>query len=326
MTVTAICAGIAFIATGYFVWEASTSYHPQPDTPPKPLSHDPDYSSSNPVDPLAMPVPGVPPTSIGPGRPGNLTPDQEAKLKELWVEIGKLTGQYPEGTRVSLDGRPSESGATTPDDMSSTPGSVKEKKKRRFFGRSKNKDEDEGSAAGEDVMDKHGSNKEFKQAIQSMTKQELREELWAFCKCDDPDASICRYLRARKWNVHDALVMLVSTIYWRARVMKLDADVMAHGEEQALRASRGETQGTGGLSKQLGHDMIEQLKMGKSFLHGVDKEGRPLCIVRVRLHKGGEHSEESLNRLTVFMIETARFMLRPPIDTAVSGSCDYSVG
>jgi hypothetical protein len=40
--------------------------------------------------------------------------------------------------------------------------------------------------------------------------------------------------------------------------------------------------------------------------------------VRARLHKAGEQSEESLERFTVYTIETARMLLRPPIDTAVS--------
>ncbi|KAJ8104666.1 hypothetical protein OPT61_g10634 [Boeremia exigua] len=56
--------------------------------------------------------------------------------------------------------------------------------------------------------------------------------------------------------------------------------------------------------------------MGKSFLHGLDSAGRPLCVVRARLHKAGEQTEESLERFTVYTIETARLLLRPPIDTA----------
>jgi hypothetical protein len=43
-----------------------------------------------------------------------------------------------------------------------------------------------------------------------------------------------------------------------------------------------------------------------------------MCFVRVRLHKQGEQSEESLERYTVFVIESARMILAPPVDTAVS--------
>jgi hypothetical protein len=63
---------------------------------------------------------------------------------------------------------------------------------------------------------------------------------------------------------------------------------------------------------------MAQLRMGKSFLHGTDKDGRPCCYVRVKLHKQGEQSEKSLERFTVYTIETTRMMLKPPVDTAVS--------
>lgn len=42
-----------------------------------------------------------------------------------------------------------------------------------------------------------------------------------------------------------------------------------------------------------------------------------MCFVRARLHKQGEQTEESLERYTVFIIESARMLLEPPVDTAV---------
>jgi len=56
--------------------------------------------------------------------------------------------------------------------------------------------------------------------------------------------------------------------------------------------------------------------LGKSFLHGSDKEERPLCIVRARLHHQGDQTEHSLERFTVHLLETARLVLIPPVDTA----------
>lgn len=64
-------------------------------------------------------------------------------------------------------------------------------------------------------------------------------------------------------------------------------------------------------------DFMKQLRVGKSFIHGLDKDGRPICHVRVRLHKAGEQSEESMERYTVFIMETARLMLDNHVDTAV---------
>jgi hypothetical protein len=94
----------------------------------------------------------------------------------------------------------------------------------------------------------------------------------------------------------------------------VDDDIMKNGELASLEAS----QGSDPAKRRLGEDFLAQMRLGKSFLHGVDNNGRPMCFVRVRLHKQGEQSEESLERYTVFVIESARMVLEPPVDTAVS--------
>ena len=107
--------------------------------------------------------------------------------------------------------------------------------------------------------------------------------------------------------------MMVSTMRWRSNEMHVDDDIMKHGELAALE----DEAGADAEKKKLGHDFLEQMRMGKSFLHGLDKTGRPMCFVRARLHKQGEQSEASLERYTVFLIESARMVLAPPVDTAV---------
>jgi hypothetical protein len=59
------------------------------------------------------------------------------------------------------------------------------------------------------------------------------------------------------------------------------------------------------------------MRMGKSYVHGVDKAGRPICVARVRLHRPGAQSEEALERYIVHVIESVRLMLVPPVETAV---------
>lgn len=61
---------------------------------------------------------------------------------------------------------------------------------------------------------------------------------------------------------------------------------------------------------------MKQLRLGKSFLHGIDKEGRPICFVRVRLHRAADQDEASLEKFTIYTMETARLMLRKQVDTA----------
>jgi hypothetical protein len=196
------------------------------------------------------------------------------------------------------------------------------KKKRMSLFRSKNKDDDTASTTstesgaktpvGED--DKYGQTKEFHEALASLSPETLRATFWSMVKHDHPDGLLLRFLRARKWDVEKALVMMVSTMRWRSSEMHVDDDIMWNGEMKALE----DAQGSDPAKKQLGKDFLEQMRLGKSFLHGLDKDGRPMCFVRVRLHRQGEQSEESLERYTVFVIESARMILSPPVDTAVS--------
>lgn len=241
------------------------------------------------------------------GRPGNLTSEQEDKLKEMWAATLDVFGVAHEHAATAS----STTAATE------TPDKKKKKSRLGLFGK-KGKEEDQPDAAGGVNNDKHGQTKEFEQALASQSPESLREAFWSMSKHDHPDALLLRFLRARKWDVQAALIMLVSTMHWRSEEMHVDDDIMIHGEGHAIRETRSEN----AAEKKEGEDFMAQLRMGKSFLHGADKDGRPCCYVRVRLHRQGEQSEKSLERFTVFTIETARMLLRPPVDTAVSACCE----
>lgn len=255
---------------------------------------------------------------ISPGRPGTLTAEQTEKLREFWVAVLQVFGvlhasELDGGAGLDINAVGHQDTLT-----------VEKSKKGRlsFFGRKKNKDSDtESLASGESSPsvpnvddDKYGQTKQFHDALAQQTPAQLRATLWSMVKHDNPDALLLRFLRARKWDVEKALIMMVSTMNWRAEELHVDDDIVLTGEEGSLKAS----QGADGPAKQLGQDFLTQMRLGKSFLHGTDKEQRPMCFVRVRLHKQGEQSEESLERYTVFIIESARMVLSPPIDTAVS--------
>ncbi|KAM0324532.1 hypothetical protein ACHAQA_007917 [Verticillium albo-atrum] len=273
-----------------------------------------------------------------PGRPGNLTPDQEEKLRQLWGHVLKLCGVADENVNamteaVAAGATDATSGSETPpqagaDSAAANAGKAekeKPKKKRMsLFGKKHKPAENETPSSGQsspglmthikesDGDDKYGQTQQFFDALASQTPESLRATIWSMVKHDHPDALLLRFLRARKWDVDKALVMMISTMNWRLTEVHVDDDVMKNGEAGAV----ADEKGANGDAKKLGADFMAQIRMGKSFLHGVDKVGRPICVVRVRLHKQGEQCEESLERYTVYIIETARMVLAPPVDTA----------
>lgn len=257
-----------------------------------------------------------------PGRVGNLTTEQEQKLRELWTAIFKVCGVG------ESEGEQDDAASTTaPDALVDKSTNAKEKPKKRritMFSRKghkeKNVESDSASTASgvsssvkaDDADDKYGQNKQFLETLANTSSETIRATIWSMVKHDHPDALALRFLRARKWDVNKALVMMVSTMAWRATEMHVDSDIMKNGEATMVELSRSDDP----KKKQLGEDFMAQIRMGKSFLHGLDDKGRPICVVRVRCHHQGEQCEESLERYTVYLIETARMVLRPPVDTA----------
>lgn len=237
---------------------------------------------------------------IGEGRPGTLTPEQEKKLKEMWAKLLELCGTNKGDLAVG--------GLPEPEKRPASPESTK-KSGGGWFGRGKAAPE---GPSGEG-NDKYGQTQKYADALKAQTPEQIRECLWSMSKHDHPDALLLRFLRARKWDVQAAIVMLVSTLHWRAKEIHVDDDVMPKGEEHLILES---TDGENAAKKKFAGDFVKQLHMGKSFVHGYDKEGRPCNYVRVRLHYARDQSPEALERFTVFTIESARLLLKPPVDTA----------
>lgn len=266
------------------------------------------------------------PFEPAPGHVGNLTEEQEAKLQEMWVLTLKVFGVKLDSLEAAAAERSSAS--STPGTASPTPS--KELKKSRskwsLWGRAE-EDEDAksvSSASGitstlasiniTDGDDKYGQSKEFKQALEQLDPEDMRTAFWNLVKHDNPDSLLLRFLRARKWDAKKALIMMISTMRWRLEDMHVDDDIMTNGEPLALQQSQSDDP----AEKKKGGDFLQQMRMGKSYLHGVDRLGRPICVIRVRLHRAGDQEVESLERFTVYTIETARLLLAPPIETAVS--------
>lgn len=255
---------------------------------------------------------------IAPGRPGNLTPEQEEKLRRLWQLILQVCAVGQEND---------ESNPAAADEKAEDEDGKKKKSRVSLFSRKGKKesgaDPTPGTPANAPVLnlgkdgeaDKYGQTKAFYETLASQSPQSIRDTIWSMVKHDHPDALVLRFLRARKWDVERALIMFVSTMRWRAQEMKVDEDIMRNGEAAAV-ATAATTSDP--AEKKRANDFLGQMRKGISYVHGQDKQGRPLCFVNVRLHKQGEAAEEALERYTVYLIETCRMLLQDSVDTAVS--------
>ena len=249
--------------------------------------------------------------SIPPGRPGNLTQEQETKLQDLWIAVLNVFGVEAPPDNTSDDvGK--EANQQTREESIAT--DKKKKKRTGMFSRKRDEADKVQVDSSVESDDKYGQTKEFKQTLATQSPEDLREAFWSMLKHDHPDGLLLRFLRARKWDPQRALVMLISTIRWRLVEMRIEDDILRNGEAGAVADSMGSDKA---VVKE-GADFMTQIRRGKCYLRGTDKEGRPTCYVRTRLHRQGEQSEASLERFTVHILETARLLLAANVDTAVS--------
>lgn len=156
--------------------------------------------------------------------------------------------------------------------------------------------------------------KSVKEVLSRLSPEEVCLAILVLVKQEHPDSLLLRFLRARRWDVGKAFSMMIMNILWRKQY-GVDDDILPRGELHALRQSRDE--GIPAKERDMGRDVIAQLRMGKSFCHGFDRQGRPVNVVRVRIHKPGAQSEESLERYILHVIETTRLILTPPVETGV---------
>lgn len=156
--------------------------------------------------------------------------------------------------------------------------------------------------------------KEFQKLLHGQSAQSIRAMVINAVKHEHPDSVALRFLRARKWDLNKSLLMMFKALIWRHQKAHVDDDIILRGEA----GMAADEQNGDKAARTLGHDFLKQIRMGKSFFHGTDRQDRPICVVRARLHKASDQCVESIERYTVFLIETGRFVLNPPIETAVS--------
>jgi hypothetical protein len=245
-------------------------------------------------------------TDIPEGFLGNLTADQQKKLEQLWTIVLSLSDAVTSST-------------TTADTNEPQP-------RRNSLART-NTAASKGSTATTPAyaaqisqhlqgLGMHASEiKQVQHLLAKISPEEIRDGLLSTARQDHPDGLFLRFLRARKWDVNKAFVMMLEAILWRMKEFHVDEEVIAKGELHALKASRDTSNA---VAAKNGKEFLAQMRMGKAYVHGVDKLGRPIVVIRVRLHKPGAQSEETLNQFIIHVIESVRLLLVPPVETAVS--------
>ncbi|KAI0536828.1 CRAL/TRIO domain-containing protein [Xylaria digitata] len=144
---------------------------------------------------------------------------------------------------------------------------------------------------------------ELQQHISGKSPETFREGLWGFILSEHPDALVLRFLRARKWDVEKAMIMLVSAVDWRIK-RNIAETIIYRGESVGLENDPSTDE----------RGFIAQYRSGKSYIRRKDKENRLVYIIKVRLHDPGLQSGEAMETYVLHNIESLRILMKPPDD------------
>ncbi|PQK11511.1 hypothetical protein BB8028_0003g01360 [Beauveria bassiana] len=278
--------------------------------------------------PASLPTPPATPTKMSVHTPksrppqgfiGNLSQAQEAKLRALWaiaykfVEICEADESFRDA--VTLEDK------FVPPAMKKSGAAAQQKTKasRRAAATQQQQQQQYPPALVQELLSllptqERSMDKLAAAALDALdywTPHMFRITLLHTVKQEHPDELALRFLRQSGWDVILACKNMGKTIYWRTMEAAIDDDILRLGEGGA---AEDEKNGQG-HARTLGAEFMKLLRSGKGFLHGNDREDRPVTYIRVRLHKPGEHSPESMERYIIYLLEMARLSLRYPVET-----------
>ncbi|KAJ1666853.1 hypothetical protein EV178_001937 [Coemansia sp. RSA 1646] len=128
---------------------------------------------------------------------------------------------------------------------------------------------------------------EFKPLFgESLGERSFRSAFWqAATQIGDPDSWVLRFLRARKWDVDEALCMIRKTLVWRTGQA---IDEVAYYGESALH-----------------HHTMDS---GLAFACTRDNLGNPVYVVRVRVNFAQNRNIVAIKRFLCWQIETSQLL------------------
>ncbi|AJV67445.1 Csr1p [Saccharomyces cerevisiae YJM1463] len=209
-----------------------------------------------------------------------LTEDQEVVLKQIWTHLFHLWQVPVDGTHIF----PNNSLHS-----SSTPA---KKKKSSWFSKLQSSDHTQDSSEAAEAAHLYEKGKIHK-ALANLDPQTTKKQFWHDIKNETPDATILKFIRARKWNADKTISMLGHDLYWR----KDTINKIINGGERAVY----ENNETG---------VIKNLELQKATIQGYDNDMRPVILVRPRLHHSSDQTEQELEKFSLLVIEQSKLFFK----------------
>ncbi|KAF9583518.1 hypothetical protein BGW38_009285 [Lunasporangiospora selenospora] len=220
----------------------------------------------------------VQPVPVTDGRLGHLTPEQTEKLQQFWVRLYDI---FDGKTAFDQTAPSSFKGQNRDED---TPKEAP--KSGGWFSRGKATPAAETASVSEPAP--------------RFTGADLYKTYWKLTMMDHPDLIVLKFIRARKWNLDDAMKMFLNALKWRI-VERLDELVELSDEELDAKYPK----------------FIEQMKLGKGYLRGADPLDRPMSVVNTRLHHKNDQPPETIHRFTLYTMECGRMVLPQGAETVI---------
>lgn len=124
---------------------------------------------------------------------------------------------------------------------------------------------------------------------------QLHQALMSTLRNDHPDNNLLRFVRARKFKLHPIIEMAANCLHWKATSHHVD---------------KWTSDGDSTIAFSKKHpELIKAFEMKKVYLRGTDREGGPICVIRVKKHFGSDCPEKDFEKFICLIIEWCRLGL-----------------
>lgn len=125
---------------------------------------------------------------------------------------------------------------------------------------------------------------------------DLHNAFYQSCRQDCIDNYLLRFVRARKWNTHDALAMFSNSLNWRQNVYP-SYDWLLEGDAKSY-------------LNDTNPGFVKNYTAGKCRIRGKDRQGNPVFYFESRKHFASDATPQEMERFALTTIEWFRLYLR----------------